>query len=148
PAIIVRMRSAYGRAARTRSWARRILAAETISIARVICDVLRTERMRRRISRGVANLAPPLAVWHFGQSASRQFDSGSLRVSAANLLPTSRQAEMPTSRLPRRRRQALRRGHRARVLLGGRLELGLQLIIHLELLTDGVQHLRASRLQV
>jgi hypothetical protein len=35
------------------------LAAATISIARVIWAVFRTERIRRRISRGVANAIPP-----------------------------------------------------------------------------------------
>src|SRR5436305_8279232 len=41
---------AYGRAANTRSCARRSLAAETIFMALVICCVFLTERMRRRIS--------------------------------------------------------------------------------------------------
>ena len=52
--------SLYGRLAVTRVCARRILAAETISIARVICDMLATLRMRRRISRVLAKaVAPP-----------------------------------------------------------------------------------------
>src|ERR1700722_6129152 len=45
-----RRAAAYGREAITRSWARRSLAAETIFMALVICCVLRTERMRLRIS--------------------------------------------------------------------------------------------------
>src|SRR5436305_88752 len=40
----------YGRAAITRSCARRSLAAETIFMALVICCVFFTERIRRRIS--------------------------------------------------------------------------------------------------
>src|SRR5258708_349076 len=43
-------RAAYGRAAITRSWARRSLAAETVFMALVICCRLRTDRMRRRMS--------------------------------------------------------------------------------------------------
>src|SRR5712692_2827796 len=42
---------AYGRAARARSCARRNFAAETIFMALVICRVLVTLRMRRRMSR-------------------------------------------------------------------------------------------------
>src|SRR5690348_13564674 len=45
-----RKSEAYGRAAITRSCARRSLAAETIFMALVICCVFLTERMRRRIS--------------------------------------------------------------------------------------------------
>src|SRR5580700_6870154 len=49
-AITFRSAEAYGRAAITRSCARRSLAAETIFMALVICCVFFTERMRRRIS--------------------------------------------------------------------------------------------------
>src|ERR1700683_1728429 len=49
-AITFRSAEAYGRAAMTRSCARRSLAAETIFMALVICCVFFTERMRRRIS--------------------------------------------------------------------------------------------------
>ena len=42
-------RSAYGRPASARCWARRIFEAATSSIAFVIFAVLWTERMRRRI---------------------------------------------------------------------------------------------------
>src|SRR5579864_3243334 len=45
-----RMIGAYGRAASTRSCARRSLAAETIFMALVICCVFLTERIRRRMS--------------------------------------------------------------------------------------------------
>src|SRR5437762_8730199 len=45
---------AYGRAASARSCARRSRAAETIFMALVICRVLRTLRMRRRISKTFA----------------------------------------------------------------------------------------------
>src|SRR5438876_2780298 len=45
---------AYGRAAMAASWARRSRAAATNFIARVICWVFFTERMRRRKSRSVA----------------------------------------------------------------------------------------------
>src|SRR5690242_4718960 len=45
---------AYGRAASARSCARRKRAAETIFMARVICRVLVTLRMRRRMSRMLA----------------------------------------------------------------------------------------------
>src|SRR5439155_4934616 len=45
---------AYGRAASAASWARRSRAAATNFIARVICWVFFTERMRRRKSRSVA----------------------------------------------------------------------------------------------
>src|SRR5436305_9510601 len=41
---------AYGRAASTRSCARRSFAAETIFMALVICCVFLTDRMRRRMS--------------------------------------------------------------------------------------------------
>jgi hypothetical protein len=41
---------AYGRAANTRSWARRSFAAETTFMALVICCVFFTERIRRRKS--------------------------------------------------------------------------------------------------
>ena len=41
---------AYGRAAITRSCARRSLAAETIFMAFVICCVFFTDRIRRRMS--------------------------------------------------------------------------------------------------
>src|SRR5512139_75799 len=44
----------YGRAASTATWARRSLAAETISIVLVIWAVLPMERIRRRMSRSVA----------------------------------------------------------------------------------------------
>src|SRR5271168_1291367 len=44
------MLSAYGRAASTRSCARRSFAAETTFMALVICCVFLTERIRRRIS--------------------------------------------------------------------------------------------------
>src|SRR5262249_9130758 len=54
--------SAYGRAARIRSWARRNLAAATSFIARVIFCVDWTERIRRRISRSVA------MAWSLGPS--------------------------------------------------------------------------------
>src|ERR1700760_184965 len=45
---------AYGRAASARSCARRSLAAETICMALVICRVLRTLRIRRRMSKRFA----------------------------------------------------------------------------------------------
>ena len=45
-----------------RCCARRIFDAATISIARVICEILRTLRMRRRISRGLATSHPPRAA--------------------------------------------------------------------------------------
>ena len=45
---------AYGRADSTAVWARRSFAAETISIVFVIWAVLRTLRIRRRMSRSVA----------------------------------------------------------------------------------------------
>ena len=48
--ITLRSIAAYGRAAITRSCARRSLAAETIFMALVICCVFFTERMRRRMS--------------------------------------------------------------------------------------------------
>src|SRR5690606_37487678 len=54
-----RSRSLYGRLAVTRSWARRIFDAATISMARVICDMFRTLRIRRRISRGLATAPYP-----------------------------------------------------------------------------------------
>src|SRR5258708_37656288 len=52
--------SAYGREATTRSWARRIFAAATSSIALVILRVFWTPRMRRRMSRSDA-ISRPLA---------------------------------------------------------------------------------------
>ena len=67
-ASTLRSKEPYGRAAITRSCARRSLAAETIFMALVICCVFFTERMRRRMSirlgmglaRGAGGLhAPP-----------------------------------------------------------------------------------------
>src|SRR3990167_5774171 len=64
-----RSRPAYGRALKTRSCALRSRAAEIIFIALVICCVLRTERMRRRMSIKLAiYLVPvldtePVARW-------------------------------------------------------------------------------------
>ena len=49
--ISSRMASEYGRAAVTRCCARRIRDAATSSMALVILAVLRTERIRRRMSR-------------------------------------------------------------------------------------------------
>src|SRR5260370_15299094 len=53
---------AYGRAASAASWARRNMAAETNFIARVICWVFFTERMRRRKSRSVGIVLRQAAV--------------------------------------------------------------------------------------
>src|SRR5579872_299936 len=49
-ASMVRSIRPYGRAAMTRSWERRSLAAETIFMALVICCVFLTERILRRMS--------------------------------------------------------------------------------------------------
>ena len=50
PTISSCMRSAYGRIASIRVWARRSFAAATSSIARVIFRVFWTERTRRLMS--------------------------------------------------------------------------------------------------
>ncbi len=52
-AIRRRMAAAYGRSASIRSWARRSFADATSSMARVILRVLRTESIRRLMSRWV-----------------------------------------------------------------------------------------------
>ena len=61
----------YGRAAITRSWARRSLAAETIFMALVICCVFLTERIRRRMSIRLG-IHPYFGCSAFGCSATKR----------------------------------------------------------------------------
>jgi hypothetical protein len=51
-----------------------MFAAATISIARVICDVFLTERIRRRISRGVAIVSPLRAIGYQPSAISKGGD--------------------------------------------------------------------------
>src|SRR6266478_4321707 len=132
---------AYGRAAMAASWARRKRAAATNFIARVICWVFFTERIRRRKSRSVAML----------RCCDPLFVSGYLGIATSSVV---RMADEPATtqikthckqqQLERLRRFGSSRRETFFETLAGFLDSGLVRIFERFFLADALQNARLA----